>query len=159
MIDDTFPSTPLEKVDLLLSGTFGTQPAIVQQSSVEDITPHEEVSPISSPDEQVEADHAFARNNMYSLLQQGQEALHYALSVAKQSESPRAFEVVGSMMKNLADMSSQLLDLHEKKTAALSKQRVPNAGDSPTKVVNNSIVFSGSTSELSKMLNDMRKEQ
>jgi hypothetical protein len=89
-------------------------------------------------------------------MQQGQDALHYALELAKQSDSPRAFEVVGSLMKNLSDMNLQLLDTHEKK-AKLSSKKEETPG--PQKVVNNSIVFQGSTTELNKMLENMRKEQ
>lgn len=107
--------------------------------------------------ELVDADANHVRSNMYSLLQQGQEALIYALELAKQSDSPRAFEVVGTLMKNLSDMNLQLLDTHEKRQK-LSAPKKEEAGG-PQKVVNNSIVFQGSTKDLYQMLQTMKKDQ
>lgn len=107
--------------------------------------------------ELVDADANHVRSNMYSLLQQGQDALIYALELAKQSDSPRAFEVVGTLMKNLSDMNLQLLDTHEKRQK-LSAPKKEEAGG-PQKVVNNSIVFQGSTKDLYQMLQTMKKDQ
>lgn len=90
------------------------------------------------------------RSNLHSLLAQGQDALYHALEVAKQSEHPRAFEVVGGLVKHLSDVNAQLLDLHKRKQAI----------EAPTKKetsVTNNAIFVGNTSELSKMLNDLRK--
>jgi hypothetical protein len=138
------PATPLEKIDKNLSSLFGTEPMEVS------VIDNNHVEPVP---ESVEVDSSFVRSNLYSLVQQGQDALSYALELAKQSDSPRAFEVVGTLMKNIADVNLQLLDAHEKK-AKLSKKEEVTA----SKVVNNSIVFQGSTADLNKMLADMRKE-
>lgn len=143
------PATPLEKIDQNLSSLFGTAP--MEMTVIDD-----KGTIIDESDGSVDADADHVRSNMYSLLQQGQEALLYALELAKQSDSPRAFEVVGTLMKNLSDMNMQLLDAHEKK----QKIKQPKKDEpGPQKVVNNSIVFQGSTADLNRMLNDMRKEQ
>ena len=143
------PATPLEKIDQNLSSLFGTAP--MEMTVIDD-----KGAMVDIQDGSVDADANHVRSNMYSLLQQGQEALLYALELAKQSDSPRAFEVVGTLMKNLSDMNMQLLDAHEKK----QKIKQPKKEESgPQKVVNNSIVFQGSTADLNRMLNDMRKEQ
>jgi hypothetical protein len=100
------------------------------------------------------SDYETTRTNLHSILNQGQEALFHALEVAKSSEHPRAFEVVGGLMKHLSDINHQLLDLHKK------KQSIENySGDSKevTAVTNNNAIFVGSTTELSKMLGDIRK--
>ena len=102
---------------------------------------------------ELEQDYETTRSNLHSILTQGQDALLHALSVAKQSEHPRAFEVVGGLMKHLSDINSQLLDLHKKKQQ-LEPAKVE---DSKTKSVTNNSIFVGSTSELSKMLSDLRK--
>jgi hypothetical protein len=148
------PATPLEKVDKNLSEIFGTEPMELQPvtSSVPALPPES-----SDNQEEIVADSAFVRSNMYSLMQQGQDALGYALELAKQSDSPRAFEVVGTLMKNLSDMNMQLLDAHEKKAKLMGKKE--DTSNQPQKVVNNSIVFQGSTADLNKLLSDMRKEQ
>jgi hypothetical protein len=106
-------------------------------------------------DENVDRDYDTARNNLHKLLNQGQDALYHALEIAKQSEHPRAFEVVGNLMKQLADTNEQLLKLSEKK----QKLDTPKTAEAvPGKqVTNNNAIFVGSTSELSKLINNMNK--
>lgn len=99
-------------------------------------------------------DYDAARNNLHKLLNQGQDALYSALEIAKQSEHPRAFEVVGNLMKQLADINEQLLKLSEK------KQKLDNPvvkGQDQAKQVTNNAIFVGSTSELSSLINKMSK--
>lgn len=147
------PATPLEKIDRNLSSVFGAEP--MDMVVIDD---HGVVPPSADTEKElVDADANHVRSNMYSLLQQGQDALHYALELAKQSDSPRAFEVVGTLMKNLSDMNLQLLDTHEKKQKLAGKKTDESQG--PQKVVNNSIVFQGSTKELHQMIQAMKKEQ
>ena len=105
---------------------------------------------IKTPESKIENDYDTARDNLRELLITGQNALMHALEVAKQSEHPRAFEVVGNLMKQLADVNQQLMDLHQQK----QKLDAPKKG--ADKVTNNAI-FVGSTAELSKMLGKMNK--
>lgn len=105
----------------------------------------------NSSDDKIEYDYDRTRSNLHSLLAQGQDALLHALDVAKQSEHPRAFEVVGNMVKQLADVNSQLLDLSEKRQKLVQKKE-----DKPA-TVNNNAIFVGSTSDLKKMIDDMNK--
>lgn len=111
------------------------------------IVPH-----VDTADEAVEYDYEKTRNNLHSLLSQGQDALMHALEVAKQSEHPRAFEVVGNLVKQLADVNHQLLDLTEKKQKLQGKKE---SKDAP-QTVNNNAYFVGSTAELNKMLQDLK---
>lgn len=92
------------------------------------------------------------RDNLYSLLDVGKEALDEALEVAKQSESPRSYEVVSTLLKQLADTNLYLMDIHEKK----QKLNVTTNKNPQTQVTNNAI-FVGSTTELAKMISDMNK--
>jgi hypothetical protein len=105
---------------------------------------------VSTPESKIESDYDLGRENMRSLLLSGQEALTAALSVAKQSEHPRAFEVVGNLIKQLADVNQQLLSLHQQK----QKIDAPTKGSEP-KNTNNTAIFVGSTAELNKMLKNM----
>jgi hypothetical protein len=110
---------------------------------------------IPKQDNAFEHDYNTTRNNLHTLLQQGQDALNAALEVAKQSEHPRAFEVVGNLMKHISDINHQLLDLHKKKQVFEN----PKGGE-PKEVaagVTNNSIFVGNTTELSKMLDDLRK--
>lgn len=102
-------------------------------------------------DDALEADYTSARDNLYTLLEIGKDALIQALNVAKQSEHPRAFEVAGNIMKQLSDINHQLLDLHKK------KQSITSSDVKESKTVTNNSIFVGSTAELSKMLANMKK--
>ena len=138
------------KQDDNLSKVFGLEP--LKQGEV--ISGGNEIVPTSNKlGENADYDYDSARNNLHKLLNQGQDALYHALEIAKQSEHPRAFEVVGNLMKQLADTNEQLLALSERK----QKLDTPKGGDAPSKQVTNNAIFVGSTSELSKMIKDMNK--
>lgn len=90
-------------------------------------------------------DFEFARRNYYDLLVKGSEALEEMMSVARATEHPRAFEVLSGMMKNVADINGNLIDLHKKKSDMEKNSQ-------PVLPVTNNNVFVGSTAELQKML-------
>lgn len=97
-------------------------------------------------------DYEKTRFNLYMLLSQGQDALFSALEVAKQSEHPRSFEVVGNLIKQLADINHQLLDLSEK------QQRIMKQNNEQKTVTNNNAIFIGSTKELNTILQNIAKD-
>jgi hypothetical protein len=105
---------------------------------------------IETPVGKIESDYDKTRGNLHDLLLKGQEALNAALEVAKQSEHPRAFEVVGNLMKQLADINQQLMDVHQQK----QKLDGPKSAE---KVTNNNAIFVGSTAELNKLIKNMSK--
>lgn len=137
-----------------LNSTFNIAP--VEQVQGEIITKSGDVivPQEAEIEKNVDYDYEKTRGNLHSLLSQGQEALMHALEVAKQSEHPRAFEVVGGLMKQLADVNHQLMDLSDKRQKMLDKNKkdVPQQG---TQVTNNNAFFVGSTNELNKMIKDM----
>jgi hypothetical protein len=94
------------------------------------------------PDD-IASDYDFARQNLYDVIGKGNEALDYLLELAKASEHPRAFEVVGQLTKTLIDANTNLLDI-QKKVKELTK------ADSPQNVTN--ALFVGSTSDLQKLI-------
>ena len=134
------------KIDETLSAEFGIQP----MGQTEVITKTGEV--INDCTNKIQDDFDVTRGNLRILLQQGQEALQKSLDVAMQSEHPRAFEVVGNLMKQLADINQQLLDLHQQK----QKLDTPKEG-SRKEVTNNNVIFTGSTAELNKLIKNMSK--
>lgn len=148
------PATSLEKIDRNLSSVFDVAPIPTTPVAASALVPVDDNTP---QNEQVEADSNFARSNIYGLVESGKEAVQYALDLAKQSDNPRAFEVVGNLLKNLADINMQLLDVQEKKSKLKPKKEQEEGG--PAKVVNNnSIVFNGTTAQLNEMLRNMKKE-
>ena len=103
------------KVDDSLSKVFDVE--TIPQQATEVITQDGEI--ITPPSQKIESDYDVARNNLRELLTTGQAALMHALEVAKQSEHPRAFEVVGNLVKQLADVNQQLMDLHQQKPSLI----------------------------------------
>lgn len=138
-----------------LSDIFDVEPI---ETTAREIVVAKEVPTKSQATEKIEADYDNTRSNLYSLLQSGQDALLHALEVARQSEHPRAFEVVGNLMKQLADVNEQLMNLHEKKRKLDTPTKAEEAVNGPSKqVTNNNAIFVGSTSELNKMLQNMNR--
>jgi len=140
------------KLDEKLSEKFNLE--VVQEGEV--ITSAGEVvlPESKSIDDNIDYDYEKSRANLHNLLNQGQEALMYALEVAKSSEHPRAYEVVGNLVKQLAEVNHQLMDLSEKKQKLSKKQEENNP--KPSSVTNNAI-FVGSTNELKQMLHNLNK--
>ena len=95
-----------------------------------------------------EKDYEYTRAELYSLIDQGQEAVRGALEVAQESGHPRAYEVATNAMKQVADMTDKLMDL-QKKVKDLDEEK-----KGPKSVTNNAM-FVGSTAELQKMLKQM----
>nr|BAR29048.1 DNA terminase packaging enzyme small subunit [uncultured Mediterranean phage uvMED] len=109
--------------------------------------PIKPTGPKNNKDDQTK-DYEYTRGELYSLIDQGQEAVRGALEVAQESGHPRAYEVAVAAMKHVADMTEKLQALH-KNMKDLDEEK-----KGPSKVTNNAM-FVGSTSELQKMLKDM----
>ena len=94
-------------------------------------------------------DYNYARENYYNLIERNQDAIEEMLEIAKQSEHPRAFEVVGQLIKSGLDANKELMTLHKTK-----KELSMEKGGSTTNV--NNAVFVGSTADLQKLLKAKR---
>ena len=109
-----------------------------------------EVADIQKPTEnldQLQKDYEYSRGQLYSIIEKGQEAINGILELAQESDSPRAYEVAGQLIKNVGDVTDKLLDL-QKKMKDINKEE---KGATPTSVTNNAVFF-GSTAELQKFL-------
>ena len=90
------------------------------------------------------SDYEATRANLYELLHKNQKALEYILEVAKQTDAPRAYEVVGQFVKQQAEINKDIMDLHVK----MKELESENSG--PTSVTN--ALYIGSTAELQKLI-------
>ena len=90
-------------------------------------------------------DFEYQRQNFYSLVEKGQDAIEGILDLARESEHPRTYEVAGQLIKNVAEVTEKLGDLH------LKMQKLKELQDKGPKNVTNAL-FVGSTTELQKML-------
>lgn len=99
-------------------------------------------------DGNVDNDFEYARQTYHDILAKGSSALEDMMEVARATEHPRAFEVLSTMMKTLADVNGNLLDLHKKKKDIRKKEE--KAALPAGNTTNN--LFVGSTTDLQKML-------
>ncbi len=104
-------------------------------------------------DGNVDNDFEYARQTYHDIIAKGSEAMDEMMEVARATEHPRAFEVLATTMKTMADVTNNLLDLHKKKKDIRSKGMPALPG---TPVTNNNL-FVGSTTDLQKMLMDQLK--
>ena len=95
--------------------------------------------------EEVDNDYEYQRRNFYQLIERGQDAIDGILELAKESETPRSYEVAGNMIKQVADVTEKLGELQ------LKMQKLKEVPSNAPKNVTNAL-FVGSTSELQKML-------
>ena len=94
----------------------------------------------------IDDDAEYARVNIRALITKGNLAMDNLLHVAKESEHPRAYEVAANMLKNLADMNKDLMEIQKRK-----KDLLPHETKSNSMNIDKD-VFVGSTTELVKFL-------
>lgn len=142
-----------EKFDKL-DETFDVSPIESESEEIVPVQPVEIESKKEEPknNEDVDKDYEYTRGNLYSLIEKGQEAINGILELAQETEQPRAYEVAGQLIKNVADATDKLLDLQKK-----LKDVNEESTKSTTNVTNNSL-FVGSTAELQKMLKNIDKK-
>lgn len=104
----------------------------------------------SNDEEEIDREYLYTKSNLHTVIDRGTEALEEMLMIAKQSEQPRAFEVVSGLIKTIADANKDLLELK-------NKQKTLKGEKAAARVTNNAL-FVGSTAELQKMLKDARKD-
>ena len=98
-------------------------------------------------EEDVEKDYEYQRENFYKLVERGSVAIDGILELAREGEHPRAYEVAGQLIKNVAEVTEKLGDLQEK------MRKLKEVPDNAPKNVTNAL-FVGSTKELQNILKD-----
>jgi hypothetical protein len=96
----------------------------------------------------VDDDYEYARKNLRTLIDNGKDVMENLSFLAKEGESPRAYEVIGQLIKTLADTNKDLLNLAKVKKDI--KQETKQEHNSPTHV--NNTLFVGSTAELQQLI-------
>ena len=132
-----------------LNEAFNVEGKVV---SKETESPIEKIESINSSVEDIKKDYEYTRGNLYSLIEKGQEAINGILELAQETEMPRAYEVAGQLIKNVADATDKLMDLQKK----LKEVEEEKQAKGPSNVTN--ALFVGSTAELAKLLKDNNKK-
>lgn len=106
----------------------------------------EKTAVVKLPDrtENVETDYRYARENLYNLVERGQDAIDGILELSKETEHPRAYEVAGQLIKTVGETAEKLIDLQSK----LKKLE----GEEQKVGTQHNHLYVGSTSELQKFL-------
>ena len=132
----------------------GIEEALEVETSIvpNEPAPIQQPAPTMSSKEQIVKDYEYTRGNLYSLIEKGQEAVDGILELSQQTDSPRAFEVAGNLIKNVADATDKLIDLQKK----MQELEEGPKGAAQTNVTNNTM-FVGSTADLAKFLKQQKK--
>ena len=131
----------MSKFKNTLDKTLGITDVVEQQLEV--VTPSKPV--VKTDNEDLENDYKYQRENFYQLVERGQDAVQGIIDLARESEHPRAFEVAGNLINQVADVTEKLGDLQ------LKMQKLKEVPNNAPKNVTNAL-FVGSTTELQKML-------
>jgi hypothetical protein len=135
----------MKKLNANLSDIFDVEPIREEEKTM--------LLPVTvEASDPINADADFARNNIRELVTQGNQAVDELMLIARDGQHPRAFEVLSGLMKNLADMNKDLLEIQKRK-----KDLVPKA-ESQNNLNIDKAVFVGSTAELVKMLKTQKQE-
>ena len=107
-----------------------------------DVVPVENKPVIPRPKEKedIDSDYKYSRENLYNLVERGQDAIDGIVQLAKDTDHPRAYEVAGTLIKNVGEVTEKLLVLQEK-----MKKLNDEVIKGPNKVENN--LFVGSPAE------------
>ena len=110
----------------------------------------------SDKENNIENDYEHSRDTYYDLIEKGRESLELMIQVARESEHPRAFEVLSGMIKNISDVNDKLMDINKKHKDIKKPEESTNA--LPNGTTNNN-VFIGSTTDLQRMLGNLDNEE
>lgn len=124
----------------IISNILNVTPTIVQEDGV---VIYQDTEKVTS--EELDTDIRYARDMMYDTIKNTSDAVEEMLSIAKQSQHPRAFEVVATLLNTQREATKDLLELHKKKKELKHEDK-----DGPDTVQNN--LFVGSTADLLKLL-------
>ena len=137
-----------DKLPDLPANAFSTNDEVDSVDSVKNL-PQESAAQvpavISKEAEENLKDIELAKQNIENIINLGDDAVKEMTSIAKQSESPRAFEVVSTLMKTLLDANKDYVEMSTKKRYAKEEETGPS-----TQVTNNNLIVS--TADLLKMI-------
>ena len=111
-------------------------------------TKHQTVTVIPRPQSD-EDDFKYSRENLYHIIERGQDALSGILQVAQETDHPRAYEVAGQLLKTNAENTEKLVNLQTTKKKLRDTEQ-------PQRVTNNNTLFVGSTKELQQIIKDKK---
>ena len=128
-----------DKIDEIINDALGVKDKEIVKSEPRPVIPR------PAENEDIDSDYKYQRENFYNLIERGQDAITGILDLARESETPRSYEVAGNLIKQVAEVNEKLVDLQMK------MQKLKEVPSNAPKNVTNAL-FVGSTAELQKML-------
>lgn len=104
---------------------------------------------VLSNEEQKDDDFDLARNTLRNLIDKNEAVITDLVHLARNSEHPRAYEVVGQLIKAQSEIAKDLMGIHKQKKDV-------DGGESQNIKTQNNIVFAGSTSDLMKAISSQK---
>ena len=112
-----------------------------------------EIIPHETLDIDFKKDYELVRDNFHELIEKGKAAVDDILSIARESEKGRDFEVAATVLKTVIDANEKMIDLH-KKIRDISNYKQASS----EKTTINNALFVGRTAELSKLVKDLNQK-
>ena len=103
---------------------------------------------MSNEKDNVQNDYDYSRETLYELIEKGKDALENMIKVARESEHPRAYEVLSGLIKNVSDTNDKLMDLNKKQRQMDEKEQIKQVENTQNNY------FMGSTADIQRMLRD-----
>jgi hypothetical protein len=127
----------MEEIFDIVPTTIETKPPVESKKKSDD----------GKLDEDLSEDYRIVRHNYEEIITKGKDAIDEMIKIASESEHPRAFEVVATLIKNVSEVNEKMIIL-QKQMREIKK----TADKDAPKTTIDKAIFVGSTSELSKLL-------
>lgn len=146
----------MSKFDKKMSEFFDVEPTSntgnsLTVSNPADIIPHETL------DVDFKNDYVKVRENMQELIQKGNDAIDDILSIARESEKARDFEVAANLLKSMLDANEQMINVHKKVRDIANYKQSLETSEQPKTTIKNAL-FVGSTTELTKIVKELNEK-
>ena len=128
----------------------------IEKKNEVSITDFEQPAPVPKKVDEnktdIDNDYEHSRDNYYNLIDKGNQAIEGILDIAKEGQHPRAYEVAGQLIGQVAQTVDKLQDLQKK---LKDLKELPKSANTQIK----NALFVGSTNELQKMLNRKKEDE
>jgi hypothetical protein len=139
----------MSKFEQSMQQIFDVEPKAVTNSQVT-TTPVTNNTPAKTDvvnlDKDLDNDYEESRQTIKELVKKGNDAIDHLLAIATDTEHPRAFEVVATLIKNTAEANEKLMTM-QKAVRDMKNLKQKDGGVNVDKAI-----FVGSTAELNKLL-------
>lgn len=109
------------------------------------------ILPVVVPEgEQKQDDFDLARSTLRNLINKNEAVITDLVDLARNSEHPRAYEVVGQLIKAQSEIAKDLMGIHKQ------KKDIDGSSEQQNIKTQNNIVFAGSTSDLMKAISSQK---